>query len=248
MRNIQDVSYGLFLTDRQLDFLFNYPQGFNRMRCFATFLRMAVKVPTRYVKKEYSVDLTPGQFAVSEVELARLWKCNRKTASKVVDLFHEVGLVSSVPNCRTTVFTVHCIASWYVADQVIRNEHYSRHHQVEQRVKAKHKAPMPVTCDGKSVHHEDDRTDELRDGYTPRCIEPVTHSNSGKGNACGEVPSKVDALPPIMDGTTSTLPFATSDGRNTAKAESQPPSRHPSNHLGDVTTLAGARTSPDDAG
>jgi hypothetical protein len=134
-----NLSYGLFLSDRQLDFLSNYPQGFDRMKCFATFLQMAVKEPTHYEKKEYSVDLTPGQFAISEVELAKLWKCNRKTASKMVDMFHEVGLVSSVPNCRTTVFTVHCLASWYFDNQVIRNAHYSRHPQIEQRIKANHK-------------------------------------------------------------------------------------------------------------
>ena len=135
----EDLSYGLFLSDRQLDFLSNYPQGFDRMKCFATFLQMAVKETTHYEKKEYSVDLTSGQFAISEVELAKLWKCNRKTASKMVDMFHEVGLVSSVPNCRTTVFTVHCVASWYIDNQVIRNTHYSRHPQVEQRIKANHK-------------------------------------------------------------------------------------------------------------
>lgn len=133
-----DLSYGLFLSDRQLDFLSNYPQGFDRMKCFATFLQLAVKEPTHYEKKEYSVDLTPGQFAISEGELAKLWKCNSKTASKIVDMFHEVGLVSSVPNCRTTVFTVHCVASWYIGNQAIRNSHYSRHHQVEQRIKANH--------------------------------------------------------------------------------------------------------------
>ena len=142
-----DLSYGLFLSDRQLDFLYNYPQGFDRMKCFATFLQMAVKVPTHYEKKEYSVDLTPGQLAISEVELAQLWKCNRKTASKMVDIFHEVGLVSSVPNCRTTVFTVHCIASWYVGGQVIRNTHYSRNPQIEPRIKANHKSKNVATCD-----------------------------------------------------------------------------------------------------
>ena len=141
-----DLSYGLFLSDRQLDFLFNYPQGFDRMKCFATFLQMAVKEPTHYEKKEYSVDLTPGQFAISEVELAQLWKCNRKTASKMVDMFHEVGLVSSVPNFRTTVFTVHCIASWYVGGLVIRNTHYSRNPQVEPRIKANHKSQNVTTC------------------------------------------------------------------------------------------------------
>ena len=141
-----DLSYGLFLSDRQLDFLFNYPQGFDRMKCFATFLQMAVKEPTHYEKKEYSVDLTPGQFAISEVELAQLWKCNRKTASKMVDIFHEVGLVSSVPNFRTTVFTVHCIASWYVDGQEIRNTHYSRNPQIEPRIKANHKSQNDATC------------------------------------------------------------------------------------------------------
>ena len=141
-----DLSYGLFLSDRQLDFLFNYPQGFDRMKCFATFLQMAVKEPTHYEKKEYSVDLTLGQFAISEVELAQLWKCNRKTASKMVDMFHEVGLVSSVPNFRTTVFTVHCIASWYVGGQEIRNTHYSRNPQVEPRIKANHKSQSAATC------------------------------------------------------------------------------------------------------
>lgn len=135
----EDLSYGLFLSDRQLDFLFNYPQGFDRMKCFATFLQMAVREPAHYEKKEYSIDLSPGQFAISEVELAKLWKCNRKTASKMVDMFHEMGLVSSVPNCRTTVFTVHCIASWYIDNQVIRNAHYSRHPQIEPRIKANHK-------------------------------------------------------------------------------------------------------------
>lgn len=141
-----DLSYGLFLSDRQLDFLFNYPQGFDRMKCFATFLQMAVKEPMHYEKKDYSVDLTPGQFAISEVELAQLWKCNRKTASKMVDMFHEVGLVSSVPNFRTTVFTVHCIASWYVGGQEIRNTHYSRNPQVEPRIKANHKSQNAATC------------------------------------------------------------------------------------------------------
>ena len=142
----EDLSYGLFLSDRQLDFLFNYPQGFDRMKCFATFLQMAVNVPTHYEKKGYSVDLTPGQFAISEVELAQFWKCNRKTASKMVDMFHEMGLVSSVPNCRTTVFTVHCIASWYVGGQEVRNTHYSRNPQVEPRIKANHKSQNDATC------------------------------------------------------------------------------------------------------
>lgn len=164
----EDLSYGLFLSDRQLDFLSNYPQGFDRMKCFVTFLQMAVKEPTHYEKKEYSVDLTPGQFAISEVELAKLWKCNRKTASKMVDMFHEVGLVSSVPNCRTTVFTVHCVASWYIDIQVIRNTHYSRHPQVEQRIKANHKCQNVAngSIDNETAANGTSAEGSATDGFT----------------------------------------------------------------------------------
>ena len=164
----EDLCYGLFLSDRQLDFLSNYPQGFDRMKCFATFLQMAVKEPTHYEKKEYSVDLTPGQFAISEVELAKLWKCNRKTASKMVDMFHEVGLVSSVPNCRTTVFTVHCVASWYIDNQAIRNTHYSRHPQVEQRIKANHKCQNVAngSIDNETAANGTSAEGSATDGFT----------------------------------------------------------------------------------
>lgn len=178
----EDLSYGLFLSDRQLDFLSNYPQGFDRMKCFATFLQMAVKEPTHYEKKEYSVDLTPGQFAISEVELAKLWKCNRKTASKMVDMFHEVGLVSSVPNCRTTVFTVHCVASWYIGDDAIRNTHYSRHPQVEQRIKANHKSTDAIVDNDTngngslslSLNENNEREKEGTDATTSSSVDAET--------------------------------------------------------------------------
>jgi hypothetical protein len=178
----EDLSYGLFLSDRQLDFLSNYPQGFDRMKCFATFLQMAVKETTHYEKKEYSVDLTPGQFAISEVELAKLWKCNRKTASKMVDMFHEVGLVSSVPNCRTTVFTVHCVASWYIGDDAIRNTHYSRHPQVEQRIKANHKSTDAIVDNDTngngslslSLNENNEREKEGTDATTSSSVEENT--------------------------------------------------------------------------
>lgn len=164
----EDLSYGLFLSDRQLDFLSNYPQGFDRMKCFATFLQMAVKEPTHYEKKEYSVDLTPGQFAISEVELAKLWKCNRKTASKMVDMFHEMRLVSSIPNCRTTVFTVYCVASWYIDNQVIRNTHYSRHPQVEQRIKVNHKCQNVAngSIDNETAANGTSAEGSATDGFT----------------------------------------------------------------------------------
>lgn len=84
--------------------------------------------PFRYEKKNFSADLGIGQFAISKVELAELWGCDRKTAQKMGDLFNEVGILSSVANNRTTIHTVLCLAFWFVDEQAepIRNPHYRR--------------------------------------------------------------------------------------------------------------------------
>lgn len=198
-----DLSYGLFLSDRQLDFLFNYPQGFDRMKCFATFLQMAVKEPMHYEKKDYSVDLTPGQFAISEVELAQLWKCNRKTASKMVDIFHEVGLVSSVPNCRTTVFTVHCIASWYVGGQVIRNTHYSRNPQIEPRIKANHRSQDAATCNvGNEIATDGTAINSVVANGTAANVNNGTDANESKSLSLSSTDSDLEQTAHQSDGQT----------------------------------------------
>lgn len=132
--NEQELSYGIFLSESQLDFLYNYPQGYNRMKCFVTFLKLAVKEPTHYVKGKFEVDLTPGQFAISEVELAKLLDCNRKTAGKMAVLFHNAGLVTSVSNAFTTIFTIPCLACWYQGDKQFMSKVYSRHHVPSERI------------------------------------------------------------------------------------------------------------------
>lgn len=132
--NEQELSYGIFLSESQLDFLYNYPQGYNRMKCFVTFLKLAVKEPTHYVKGKFEVDLVPGQFAISEVELAKVLKCNRKTAGKMAVLFHNAGLVTSVSNSFTTIFTIPCLACWYQDDKQFMSKVYSRHHVPSERI------------------------------------------------------------------------------------------------------------------
>lgn len=127
MKN-NNVKYGILLTKEQLDFLKDDHQGFHRMKAFDTFLSLAAIEPFRYEKKNFSADLDIGQFAISKVELAELWHCDRKTAQKMIDLFNEVGILTSVANNRTTIHTIHCISSWLVDGQQtpIRNPHYMR--------------------------------------------------------------------------------------------------------------------------
>ena len=124
----KNVRYGILLTREQLDFLKDDNQGFHRMKAFDTFLSLTAIEPFHYEKKNFSADLGIGQFAISKVELAELWHCDRKTAQKMIDLFNEVGVLTSVANNRTTIHTIHCLAFWFVdgQDAPIKNPHYHR--------------------------------------------------------------------------------------------------------------------------
>ena len=123
-----NVKYGILLTKEQLDFLKDDNQGFHRMKALYTFLSLAAIEPSHYEKKNFSTALGIGQFAISKVELAELWHCDRKTAQKVIDLFNEVGILTSVANNRTTIHTIHCLAFWFVdgQDAPIKNPNYQR--------------------------------------------------------------------------------------------------------------------------
>ena len=124
----RNIKYGILLTKEQLDFLKDDNQGFHRMKALDTFLSLAAIEPFHYEKKNFSADLSIGQFAISKVELAELWHCDRKTAQKMIDLFNEVGILTSIANNRTTIHTIHCLAFWFVdgRDAPIKNPNYHR--------------------------------------------------------------------------------------------------------------------------
>ena len=124
----QSIKYGILLTKEQLDFLKDDRQGFHRMTAFDTFVSMAPTRPSVYQKTGFSASLSIGQFAISTVELSALWKCDRKTAAKVVELFNQVGILSTERNNRTSIHTILCIAFWYVdgIKEAIKNPFYNR--------------------------------------------------------------------------------------------------------------------------
>lgn len=124
----QSIKYGILLTKEQLDFLKDDRQGFHRMTAFDTFVSMASTKPSIYQKTGFSASLSIGQFAISTVELSALWKCDRKTAAKVVELFNQVGILSTERNNRTSIHTILCIAFWYVdgIKEAIKNPFYNR--------------------------------------------------------------------------------------------------------------------------
>lgn len=124
----QSIKYGILLTNEQLDYLKDDRQGFHRMTAFDTFVSMASIKPSVYQKTGFSASLSIGQFAISTVELSALWKCDRKTAAKVVELFNQVGILSTERNNRTSIHTILCIAFWYVdgIKEAIKNPFYNR--------------------------------------------------------------------------------------------------------------------------
>jgi hypothetical protein len=124
----QSTKYGILLTKEQLDFLKDDRQGFHRMTAFDTFVSMASIKPSVYQKTGFSASLSIGQFAISTVELSALWKCDRKTAAKVVELFNQVGILSTERNNRTSIHTILCIAFWYVdcIKEAVKNPFYNR--------------------------------------------------------------------------------------------------------------------------
>ena len=147
-----NVKYGILLTKEHLDFLKDNNQGFHRMKAFDTFLSLAAIEPFHYEKKNFSADLGIGQFAISKVELAELWHCDRKTAQKIIDLFNEVGVLTSVANNRTTIHAIHCLAFWFVdgQDAPIKNPHYQRNRIAPNQAVQGNANPISANSNGNS--------------------------------------------------------------------------------------------------
>lgn len=148
----KNIKYGILLTREQLDFLKDDNQGFHRMKALDTFLSLAAIEPFHYEKKNFSADLGIGQFAISKVELAELWHCDRKTAQKIIDLFNEVGILTSIANNRTTIHTIHCLAFWFVdgQDAPIKNPNYQRNPVTRNLADQGNANPIPADDNGNS--------------------------------------------------------------------------------------------------
>ncbi|MBO5600719.1 MAG: hypothetical protein J5897_06745, partial [Candidatus Methanomethylophilus sp.] len=79
-----------------------------------------------YEKRGFSATVHVGQFVASEVELSRLWKCDRKTVSRVLDQMNQVGLISTVQTNRTSTHTLLCVGSWIIDGETIKNRFFKR--------------------------------------------------------------------------------------------------------------------------
>ena len=187
-----DIRYGILLSGGQLDFLRDYCQGFHRSEALATFVKMAAIEPMHYEKKNFTAEIGIGQFVASTVELAKLWGCDRKTASKVVRLFNEMGILSSEANNRTTVHTIPCLAFWLVKvngeEKTVRNPHYLRASAVNvpksetKGRKTAGKAPLTEE-NGRRIENPDKANGSLNDDSADQSKAPDVVKSGVQGKA-----------------------------------------------------------------
>ena len=119
-----NIRYSITLNDVQLEYLSDELQDILRMKCLKTFIRMAVLKETKVSGKNFSAVLQPGQFMASKVELARLWGCDRKTATRIVQEFNQIGILRSESSNRTTIHTLICLSAWFIGWGMIKSSFF----------------------------------------------------------------------------------------------------------------------------
>ena len=71
----------------------------------------------------------------SKVDLARLWECNRKTATRIIHEFNQLGILRSEPSNRTTIHTLICLSVWFTDRGMIRSRFFVSNPEVKPIVK-----------------------------------------------------------------------------------------------------------------
>lgn len=92
-----------------MKFLESKKYGIDRMECFRYFLHNAVTSDSIVRVIDLDIQLKVGQCVCSKVQLAKLWKVDRKTVISILADFKRYQLVSSEENYRTTVHTLLCV-------------------------------------------------------------------------------------------------------------------------------------------
>ena len=120
----KNLRYSITLNEAQLDYLSDEQQEIHRIKCFKTFLQMTIPEENKVYGKNFSAVLQPGQFVASKVDLARLWGCDLKTATRIVQEFNQLGILRSEPSNRTTIHTMICLSAWFEYRGMIRSRFF----------------------------------------------------------------------------------------------------------------------------
>ena len=200
-----ETYYCLVLSESQARFLATSKYGIDRMKALMSLVELASTENRTYEKKGFSANLNVGQLVMSEVELSRLWKCDRKTVSRVFDTMNGLGIVSTTQNNRTSIHTLLCISAWYINGQMVVNPYYI---PMKDRFQEGNSAPVnvPANANGNATGTSEEPTPsgklatDVQDGNIPNQQQPVTpHSMSQQPSSQGQAPMKTQE--PTSNGT-----------------------------------------------
>ena len=119
----KQIYHSLVLDDTQVRYLMSGTAGINRLAC----LFQLVELLMAQIERTPDVAESPEvlwQVKMSEVALAKLWKCDRKTVSKMLDRMKELAILSSVQTRRGSVHTFLCISAWGIDGRKFINPNY----------------------------------------------------------------------------------------------------------------------------
>ena len=174
-----ETFYCLVLSESQAKFLATSKYGIDRMKALMSLVEHATTAEYDYEQKGFTTTVHIGQLVMSEVELSRLWKCDRKTVSKVLDTMNELWIVSTMQNNRTSIHTLLCVSAWYVNGQTVVNPYYV---PMKDRFPEGYSAPVnvPANANGNAAGTSEEPTPsellptDVQDGNIPNQQQPVT--------------------------------------------------------------------------
>ena len=193
----KETYYCLVLSESQARFLATSKYGIDRMKALMSLVEHAATAEHDYEQKGFTTTVHIGQLVMSEVELSRLWKCDRKTVSRVLDTMNELGIVSTMQNNRTSIHTLLCVSAWYINGQMIVNPYYI---PMKDRFPEGNSAPVnvPANANGNAAGTSEEPTPsellptDVQDGNIPNQQQPVTlHSMSQQPSYQGQTSMKV---------------------------------------------------------
>ena len=86
--------------------------------------RTAVQDVQIDISDHRQVELSKGQLLITDVELAHLWKVDRKTVSKLIRQMEDLKILSSTKVAEVTVYSLHVLSGWYIDGIFHRNDFY----------------------------------------------------------------------------------------------------------------------------
>ena len=119
----KQIYHSLVLDDTQVRYLMSGTAGIHRLTCLFQLIELLMA----QIERTPDVGECPEvlwQVKMSEVALAKLWKCDRKTVSKMLDKMEELAILSSVQTRRGSVHTFLCISAWGIDGKKFVNPNY----------------------------------------------------------------------------------------------------------------------------